>query len=134
MNEQTRPEGAKHDTAGRAAESSPPVRTGKPAPGLKAKPSAKRDSSTMILLLIAGMVAIAGVAFAGGRRAAPPAAAAAASSRLAGGAFGNGGNGAFVRPSLAPGETFNAGAFGGGLGRGGAGAPPRGVTGDVQLN
>jgi hypothetical protein len=51
---------------------------------------------------------------------------------LGGGAFGNGGNGAFVRPSLAPGETFNAGAFGGGLGRGGAGALSGGVSGTVQ--
>ncbi len=77
----------------------------------------------MILLVIAAMVAIAGVAFAGGRLTAPTAAAAAASGRLGGG---------FARASLAPGQTFNPGAFGGGLGRGGAGALSGGVTGTVQ--
>jgi hypothetical protein len=126
MTDQTKPEWARQDTAEPEPEPEPELsplsRPAKPAPGLKARP-AKRDSSTMILLLIAGMVAIGGVAFAAGRLTASPAAAAAASNRLGGG---------FARASLAPGETFNAGAFGGGLGRGGAGALSGGVTGTVQ--
>jgi hypothetical protein len=126
MTDQTKPEWARQDTAEPEPEPEPELsplsRPAKPVPGLKARP-AKRDSSTMILLLIAGMVAIGGVAFAAGRLTASPAAAAAASNRLGGG---------FARASLAPGETFNAGAFGGGLGRGGAGALSGGVTGTVQ--
>src|ERR1035437_5437919 len=124
MTQQNRPQWAKQDTAAPEPESAPPSRPGKPAPGLKARP-AKRDTSTMILLLIAGMVAIGGVAFAAGRVTAPAAAAAAA---VPSGRFGNG----FARASLAPGETFNPGSFGGGLGRGGAGALSGGVTGTVQ--
>jgi hypothetical protein len=124
MTDQTKPEWARPDTVEPEPEPelSPLSRPAKPAPGLKARP-AKRDSSTMILLLIAGMVAIGGVAFAAGRLTASPAAAAAASDRLGGG---------FARASLAPGETFNPGAFGGGLGRGGAGGLSGGVTGTVQ--
>jgi hypothetical protein len=131
MTDKTKPEWARQDTAEPEPEPEPQLsplsRPAKPAPGLKVRP-AKRDSSTMILLLIAGMVAIGGVAFAAGRLTASPAAAAAASNRLG---VGNGGGG-FTRPSLAPGETFNAGAFGGGLGRGGAGGLSGGVTGTVQ--
>jgi hypothetical protein len=127
MTQQNGPQWAKQDTAAPEPESAPPSRPGKPAPGLKARP-ATRDTSTMILLLIAGMVAIGGVAFAAGRVTAPAAAAVAPSGRLGAGGFGNG----FTRPSLAPGETFNAGVFGGGLGRGGAGALSGGVTGTVQ--
>ena len=127
MTQGTRPEWAKQDAIGPEARPAPQIRTNKPGPAQKAKPP-KRDSSTMILLLIAGMVAIGGLAFAAGRVTAPTAAAAAVPS----GGFGNFGNG-FGRPSLAPGETFNPGNFGGGgLGRGGAGALAGGVTGTVQ--
>lgn len=125
MTEPTGPQWAEQDAAEPAPEasagSSRLVRTAKPAPGLQARP-AKRDRSTMILLLIASMVAIGGVAFAGGRLTASPAAAAAASNR-----FGNGG---FNRASLAPGQTFDPGAFGGAVrGVGGLGS---GVSGTVQ--
>jgi hypothetical protein len=124
MTDETKPEWARPDTAEPEPEPelAPLSKPARPVPGLKVRP-AKRDSSTMILLLIAGMVAIGGVAFAAGRLTASPAAAAAASNRLGGG---------FARASLAPGETFNPGAFGGGLGRGGAGALSGGVTGTVQ--
>jgi hypothetical protein len=128
MTQETRPEWAQQDATGPEpdAQPAPQIRTTRPGPAQKAPP--KRDSSTMILLLIAGMVAIGGLAFAAGRVTAPTTAAAAA---VPSGRFGN-----FARASLAPGETFNpAGGFGGGLGglgRGGAGALAGGVTGTVQ--
>jgi hypothetical protein len=124
MTDQTKPEWARPDTAEPEPEPelSPLSKPAKPVPGLKARP-AKRDSSTMILLLIAGMVAIGGIAFAAGRVTAPTAAAAAVPSGALG--FGN-----FPRGSLAPGQTFNPG---GGLGRGGVGGGlGGGVTGTVQ--
>ena len=128
MNRETRPQWAKPDATAPEPEpaSAPRIRPTKPGPAQKAKP-AKRDSSTMILLLIAGMVAIGGIAFAAGRVTAPTAAAAAVPSGALG--FGN-----FPRGSLAPGQTFNpAGGFGGGLGRGGVGGGlGSGVTGTVQ--
>src|ERR1035437_3676948 len=57
MTEHTKPEWAQQETAEPELDPSPPSRPAKPAPGLKARPP-KRDSSTMILLFIAGMVAI----------------------------------------------------------------------------
>jgi hypothetical protein len=90
-----------------------------------AKP-AKQDRTTIALLLIAALVAVGGIGFALGHLTAPSAAAAANPS----------GRGGFTRggafPSLAPGQTFNIGQFGGGAGRGGLGAVTGGVTGTVQ--
>ena len=83
----------------------------------------------MILLFIAALVAVGGIGFAFGHLTAPSAAAA---NPLA-----SGGRGGFGRnlPSLAPGQTFNAGQFGangGFAGRGTLGGVAGGVTGTVQ--
>ena len=89
---------------------------------------AKQDRTTIALLLIAALVAVGGIGFALGHLTAPSAAAAANPSDRGG--FGRG---AF--PSLAPGQTFNIGQFGGGAGRGGVGGVggvAGGITGTVQ--
>jgi hypothetical protein len=78
----------------------------------------------MVLLLVAGMVAIGGIGFALGHLTAPGASAAANPTGRAG--FGAGRN----LPSLAPGQTFNASQFG--AGRSGVGGVGGGVTGTVQ--
>ena len=92
-----------------------------------AQPAKKQDRTTLALLFVAALVAVGGIGFAVGH--------------LTGGttttAANNpgGGRGAFVRPSLAPGETFDPGQFGaGGLGgRGlGGGLAGGGVSGTVQ--
>jgi hypothetical protein len=88
-------------------------------PVRKAPP--KQDRTTMVLLLIAAFVAVGGVGFAVGHLTAPSAAAAANPS----GRIGFGRNFA----SLAPGQTFPTGEFGG---RGGLGVGSGGVTGTVQ--
>jgi hypothetical protein len=73
---------------------------------------------------------VAGVAFAVGRVTAPTVqAAGAGAGRFQGNGQGNGGGG-FVRPSLAPGQTFAPGGFGGG-GRGLGGAFGGGIQGTV---
>jgi hypothetical protein len=77
----------------------------------------------MALLLIAALVAVGGIGFALGHLTAPSAAAAANPS-------GRGGFGRGAIPSLAPGQTFNAGQFG--AGRGGLGGVAGGVSGTVQ--
>jgi hypothetical protein len=89
---------------------------------------AKQDRTTMALLLIAALVAVGGIGFAIGHLTGGSTAAAA--NNPAGPAGGRGG---FTRPSLAPGQTFNAGQFGagGGLGRG-LGGVSGGVSGTVQ--
>lgn len=86
---------------------------------------AKRDRSTTILLLIAALVAIGGIAFALGRLTASPAAAASSNNGTGARRFA----GAF--PSLAPGESFNPGAFAGGRGLGGVGGVSGGIEGTV---
>jgi hypothetical protein len=78
----------------------------------------------MVLLLVAGMVAIGGIGFALGHLTAPGASAAANPTGRAG--FWAGRN----LPSLAPGQTFNASQFG--AGRSGVGGVGGGVTGTVQ--
>ncbi len=88
---------------------------------------AKQDRTTIALLFIAALVAVGGIGFAVGHLTAPSANAAAPT--FARGGFGRNGGGL---ASLAPGQTFNPGAlgggFGGGAGRGGLGG---GLTGDV---
>jgi hypothetical protein len=96
-----------------------------------AKPPAKQDRTTMALLLVAALVAVGGIGFALGHVTAPTATAAAANPSGRAG-FGGLGRGAF--PSLAPGQTFDVGQFGGGgaaAGRGLAGVAG-GVSGTVQ--
>jgi hypothetical protein len=92
----------------------------------KARP-AGQDRATLGLLLAAALIAVGGIGFALGHVTAPSSAAGAApnaSGRISGG-------GAFR--SLAPGETFNPGAFGAGrAGAGGLGSVAGGVTGTVQ--
>jgi len=80
----------------------------------------------MVLLLIAALVAVGGISFAVGHLTAGSSAAVANTT-------GNGrGNGAFARPSLAAGQTFDPGQFGGGRVTGGLGGVTGGVTGTVQ--
>jgi hypothetical protein len=87
---------------------------------------AKQDRTTMVLLLIAALVAVGGIGFAVGHLTAGSSAAVANTT-------GNGrGNGAFARPSLAAGQTFDPGQFGGGRVTGGLGGVTGGVTGTVQ--
>jgi hypothetical protein len=90
-------------------------------PALAAKPK-KQDRTTLALLMVAALIAIGGVGFAVGRSTAP-----AVTSPGTGDNNPFGGRGNF--PSLAPGQTFNLGQFGGaprGAGAGGA------VAGTVQ--
>lgn len=68
----------------------------------------KRDRSTTILLLLAALIAIGGIAFAVGRLTAPSAAA--ATNNNGNGGFRNGFGRNF--PSLAPGQTFNPAQLG----------------------
>jgi hypothetical protein len=92
--------------------------------GAPLKPAKKQDRTTLALLFVAAFVAVGGIGFAIGHLTGGTTAA--ANTTALGGGRGN-----FARPSLAPGETFNASQFGaGGLGRGvGAGGS---VTGTVQ--
>jgi hypothetical protein len=89
---------------------------------------AKQDRTTMMLLLVAALVAVGGIGFALGHITAPGASAAAANP--------SGGPGGFAGrnfPSLAPGQTFDTSQFGGGAGgRVGVGGVSGGVTGTVQ--
>ncbi len=86
---------------------------------------AQQDRTTLVLLFVAALVAVGGIGFAVGHLTAP---AATTAQNPVGGANGrNGGNGGFVRPSLAPGQTFNPNQFGGGAnGRAGASAASAG--------
>ena len=93
------------------------------------KAPAKQDRTTIALLLIAALVAVGGIGFALGHLTAPGATAAANPS-------GRGGFNRGAVPSLAPGQTFDLGQFGGGAGPrggvGGVGGLGGGVTGTVQ--
>lgn len=93
-----------------------------------ARPARKQDRTTIALLLIAAMIAIGGIAFAVGRVSAGSGTAAATPATGPGG-FGPGAGRSFSIPSLAPGQTFDLGQFGGGNGRGGLGS---GIQGTVQ--
>jgi hypothetical protein len=89
-----------------------------------AQPAKKQDRTTMALLLIAALVAVGGIGFAVGHLTGGTTAAANNPAS---------GRGGFTRPSLAPGQTFDVGQFGGGgaagLGRGGFSG---GISGTVQ--
>ena len=99
-----------------------------PTPTPKKTPIApkKQDRTTVALLFIAAFVAVGGIGFALGHLTVQPAAAAANPT--------GGGRGGFGRaiPSLAPGQTFDPGQFGGGNGARGLGAVGGGVSGTVQ--
>jgi hypothetical protein len=84
------------------------------------KQPAKQDRTTIALLLVAAFIAVGGIGFAIGHLTAP--AAAAANGRPGGFA----GRGAFG--SLAPGQTFSPGEFGGR----GLGGVAGGISGTVQ--
>ncbi len=98
-----------------------------PAP--RPKP-AKQDRTTMALLFVAALVAVGGIGFAAGHLTAPGASAQATFARNRGGGNfpGFGGN----LPTLAPGQTFNPGQFGGGNNPVRLGGQGGGVTGTVQ--
>jgi hypothetical protein len=84
----------------------------------------------MALLLVAAFVAVGGIGFAVGHL---TAGSSTANNTALGRGNGNGnGNGGFVRPSLAPGQTFDVGQFGGGgFGRNGGLGAGGSVTGTV---
>jgi hypothetical protein len=86
---------------------------------LRAAP-AKQDRTTMVLLVIAALVAVGGIGFALGHLTAPSASANANAT----------GRGGFGRnfPSLAPGQTLNPGSFG----RTGLAGVSGGISGTVQ--
>ena len=93
-----------------------------------ARPPKGQDRTTLALLLIAAFVAVGGIGFAVGHLTGGSTAAAANNPP-------GRGNGGFNRPSLAPGQTFDLGQFGGGAGagRGGVGFGTAGsVSGTVQ--
>lgn len=90
-----------------------------------AQPAKKQDRTTLALFLVAAFVAVGGIGFAIGHLTG-------GSSTAAANNPGGPGNGGFVRPSLAPGQTFDTGQFGGGNGRGGVGFGAGGVSGTVQ--
>jgi hypothetical protein len=94
-------------------------------PTVAAKPR-KQDRTTLALLLAAALVAVGGIGFAAGRFTSP--AAASTGNGNGNSAFGRGGAGRNF-PSLAPGETLNAGQFGSGNRTGITGGS---VTGTVQ--
>lgn len=75
-----------------------------PTPIPPVRPPKKQNRSGTVLLAVAGLVAVAGVAFAGGRLTAPPAAAADGGTRTGNFPFG----------SFAPGGGFRGGVPGGG--------------------
>jgi hypothetical protein len=91
----------------------------------------KQDRTTLALLLVAAMVAVGGLGFAAGHLTASPTPGAQPTFARGGGGFGRGGGGF---PSLAPGQTFNPGQFGGGFGGGtrGFGGVTGGISGTVQ--
>ena len=86
---------------------------------------AGQDRLTMGLLLAAALIAVGGIGFALGHVTAP--------STVAGTVPNASGRGGLAFRSLAPGQTFNPGAFGGGIpGAGGLGSVAGGVAGTVQ--
>jgi hypothetical protein len=87
---------------------------------------AKQDRTTLMLLLVAALVAVGGIGFALGHLTAPGSSAAANPT----GARGGFGGGNF--PSLAPGQTFDASQFGGARVGAGLGGVSGGITGTVQ--
>ena len=106
--------------------------TGRPVRGQPARPPAKQDRTTLMLLLVAAFIAVGGIGFAVGHVTAQGGTAAASNAGNGrGGLGGFNGRGGF--PSLAPGQTFDASQFtrGGGFG-GGLGGFSGGVTGTVQ--
>jgi preprotein translocase subunit YajC len=86
---------------------------------------AKQDRTTLVLLLVAALVAVGGIGFALGHLTAPTTSAAANPTGARGG-FGRN------LPSLAPGQTFNPADFGAGRAGVGLGGVSGGVTGTVQ--
>jgi hypothetical protein len=89
------------------------------------RPANKQDRTTLMLLLVAALVAVGGIGFALGHLTAPGSSAAANPTGAPGG-FGGGRN----FPSLAPGQTFDTSQFGG-IGGGRVGVSGN-VTGTVQ--
>jgi hypothetical protein len=102
------------------AEGELPADLTKPARADKLTKPAKQDKTTLALLLVAAFVAVGGVGFAVGH-------VTASGGTGNAGASGRGGFAGRNFASLAPGQTFNVGAF---TNRGGVGAG--GVTGTVQ--
>jgi hypothetical protein len=94
----------------------------RPVPKAKPPKPITQDKTTMILLLLAAFVAVGGVGFAVGHMTGTSGTANAAPSFGRGGGFGRAG------ASLAPGQTFNAGAFAGRA----VGGLTGGVSGTVQ--
>ncbi|MGD0018229.1 MAG: hypothetical protein ABSD62_03165 [Candidatus Limnocylindrales bacterium] len=92
-----------------------------------AQPAKKQDRTTLALLLVAAFVAVGGIGFAIGHLTG-------GSSTVAANNPGGRGNGGFVGPSLAPGQTFDTSQFGGGgsNGRGVTGLGAGGVSGTVS--
>jgi hypothetical protein len=101
----------------RPARQAPPIKPG--------KQQAKGDRTTIALLFVAALVAVGGIGFAVGHVTANSATPTNALTNRG----GFGGRGAFG--SLAPGQTFNIGQFGGGAGFG-RGAVGGSITGTVQ--
>jgi hypothetical protein len=90
------------------------------------RPAAKQDRSTLALLFVAALVAVGGIGFAVGHLTAPG-----TTATNPGGNGRYGPAGGFQRPSLAPGESFNPGNFGGNN-RGGFGGAGASIEGTVQ--
>ena len=97
--------------------------------GQPARQPAKQDRATLMLLLVAAFVAVGGIGFAIGHVTAQGGTAAASAAGFTRGGQGGFGRGAIG--SLAPGQTFNPGQFGGGR-TGGLGGVSGGITGTVQ--
>jgi hypothetical protein len=91
------------------------------------KPAKKQDRTTIALLFVAALVAVGGIGFAVGHLTAGTAATANTNGTNP---FGRNGGG-FNPPSLAPGQTFNTGGFGGGGGLGRTGVAGGAVSGTV---
>jgi hypothetical protein len=106
-----------HDPFAPAPVSGPVPAAAVPPPVVRARPS-RASGLVNVLLGVAVVVAVGGVAFAAGRATAP--AAAASNGGLGGGRFGNGGtgNGGFGGPNASGAPGFGGGGFGG-LGGGG---------------
>jgi hypothetical protein len=94
-----------------------------------AQPAKRQDRTTIALLFIAALVAVGGIGFAIGHLTG-------GTTTTANTPGGLGNRGGFARPSLAPGQTFDAGQFGGGnVGNGGfgrGGIAGGNITGTVQ--
>ncbi|HEX7497355.1 MAG TPA: hypothetical protein VF344_02675 [Candidatus Limnocylindrales bacterium] len=95
------------------------------------QPPKRQDRTTMALLLVAAFVAVGGIGFAVGHLTAGSSTSNNTALGAGNGRGNGGGNGGFVRPSLAPGQTFDAGQFGGGIGRNGGVGAGGSVTGTV---